>query len=324
MEHEEKQDLYSIILPLFYFSKVLGITPFNLEGQIGNRELKISHLSVIYFVTIRVITLIGQILHFFKNFEISKSYSGQVFVTASFIIGLLHLLLSVMLFIIMFVKRILVLELFNKLSDIHFFILDKINLNDNLYKFWQRILVYAVIIQSILFILPIMLLNLSNIFYSTYEYFTEICNCFSVFIFYILDIHVINIMFLLKQYFSVINSSIVNVMNEFHSSEILGQHKKVVNSSKVKLKKLKGLHSYICNIADFTNVTYSIQIMLIIADRYFIFLYKVYCTITSVLKYQTDIYSSTIHNIISTNVTFLGTVQIIIMLWSTSAVSKEV
>ncbi|KAJ9599790.1 hypothetical protein L9F63_026357, partial [Diploptera punctata] len=300
MERKEKQDLYSIILPLFYVFKVLGITPFNLEGHIGNRELQISQLSVIYFIVIRIVTLIGHFLHFFGN-VIGKSYSGQVFVTATFIIGLFRLLFSIVLFIMSFIKRVLVVELFNKLSDIHFFILDEINLNDNGFKIWQRIVLCLIFIQSIVFIPAIIVADLSIETQNIYEYFIENCNFFSLIPFYLLDILVINVMFLLKQYFSITNSEIVNVMNEFNSSEVLKQ---------LKLKQLKVLHFSICNIADFTNSTYNIQIILIIVDRFLIVSYNVYFAITYVLKYQNGVYSSNIYVIISTSVIILGAAHI--------------
>ncbi|KAJ9599791.1 hypothetical protein L9F63_026358, partial [Diploptera punctata] len=329
MESIKKKDILWVIFPLYYFSKVLGVTPFNLKGQIGARKFYISHSALIYSIVINIISLIGQVFVFLQN--VDKLGYGRVQITSSVINGFFHLVFSISFFVMLIVKNVTVLSLFNMLLDIGEIMFDKMNMNQNGFSNWKRIIVCGIFIYFITFIPVFIYCNYARTY--IFGHFVQNSVLYSFFPFYIIDVHVINIMYLLKQYFLIINSRILNVMKEFHTKEATQQCKKVdikntlplaVNSIKIRLKCLKELHFYMCNIAEFTYSVYGIKILLSTADKFFVLLSNVYFIIVTILNYDRGVYDNILYTILPTNVAILGAVQLILILWSANSSSNEV
>ena len=48
--HAEAVDIYSISKPVFFVSKVLGLSPYNAVGDIGNRRVIVTVYAIIYSI----------------------------------------------------------------------------------------------------------------------------------------------------------------------------------------------------------------------------------------------------------------------------------
>ena len=46
--HTETVDIYSILNPVFFVTKVFGLSPYNAVGDIGNRRIIVTVPAIIY------------------------------------------------------------------------------------------------------------------------------------------------------------------------------------------------------------------------------------------------------------------------------------
>jgi hypothetical protein len=55
--HREAVDIYSILKPVFFVSKVLGLSPYNVVGDIGNRSIIVTVSAIIYSIGMIVLNI---------------------------------------------------------------------------------------------------------------------------------------------------------------------------------------------------------------------------------------------------------------------------
>jgi hypothetical protein len=48
--HTESVDIYSILKPVFFVSKVLGLSPYNAAGDIGSRNIIVTVTAIVYSI----------------------------------------------------------------------------------------------------------------------------------------------------------------------------------------------------------------------------------------------------------------------------------
>ena len=325
MASETRKDLYSVVLPLYHFSKILGLTPFTLDGKIGARNFEVSYLGLTYSIVIGIVSIICHSLFLF--YDSSEYFSEKVFLAASNLQLISQLSLTLLLYVMLFIKNRSILNIINKLSNIN-----KIHKNDS-YRIWHIVLLCWIFIIFSTHISVTVTYNLLVKSPNIYLRISQNSGSFSFVIFNIVEIHFINIMFLLKKYFSTINSTICDVMNEFHSSEVTKHLKKVkdlnllskiVNSTKRKLKYLKELHCDISNIAEYANSTYNMKILFIVADKFCIFLSNTYFTTVTILNYDRGPFDSKLWDVTVTIMMCVNMLQFVLILWYSSTAANEV
>ena len=324
MEPKRTKDLYSVVLPLYYVSKILGFIPFTLVGQTGTRKFKVSNLGLTYSTIIGIVSLMCHSLFFFYDY--SEYSSEKVFSAAENLHSICHLIFSFVLYVILFMKNRSILDIINKLSDINI-----VHTND--YGIWNMILVCWIFIIFLIYISVIGIINLLSTVNNIALLISNNYGFFCSLIFSLIEVHFINIMFLLKKYFSTINSTICDVMNEFHSSEKTVHLKtvkglnilsKTVISTKTKLNYLKELHCDMCNITELANSTYNMKMLFIIADKFCDTLSNAYFTVITILNYDKGPFSGSVWNITAICFMCFSAVQFILILWYASAAAGEV
>lgn len=71
--HEEVAHIYSVLKPVFFTSKILGLAPYNVVGDTNKTKIRVSTLGVVYSLTVSIVTagLLGH--HQFKVMNLWKN-----------------------------------------------------------------------------------------------------------------------------------------------------------------------------------------------------------------------------------------------------------
>jgi hypothetical protein len=328
-------DLYSVINPLLYASKAAGVAPFVLEGDIGNRRLRISRPAVMYSILVLLILLGRQI---FLIREIIFFDLETVFKTAA-VIETLAYSVSTSGFALMFLLK----------GPEMYKILHKLSLFDELIggmdKSYNSALLFL-IGQMFSHLLVVLLLSVTVSVYAGFMTFVNFVGRSATVnnlpIILIVDTQLFNIMLLLKQRFSVINLQIMDCINKRHVTfSVRRSNNKVADSlityvPKVtlmdcshqlpcqRLQRLKKLHEYLCDISELVNCTYAIHMLLNVMLKFIAIVFNIYFRLLRVLKSDKGQYNDDVWEWVMTGMLGWYGVKLGAIVWACTSTAQEV
>jgi hypothetical protein len=328
-------DLYSVIKPLLYASKAVGVAPFVLEGEIGNRRLRISAPAVMYSVLLLSILLGRQI---FLIREIIFFDLETVFKTAA-VIETLTYSISTSGFALMFLLKS------TKMNRI----LHKLSLFDELIGGMERSYNSAILLligQMCLHLVVVVSLTITVIAYVGFEAFVNFIGRSATVnnlpIILIVDTQLLNIILLLKQRFSAVNLKIADYLNENQITfSIRPRNNKVAVSlitfiPKVtlmdssldlpfkRLQHLKNLHDFLCDISELVNCTYTVHMLLNVMLKFIAIVFNIYFRLLRVLKSDKGQYNDDVWEWVMTGMLGWYVLKLSAVVWACTSTSREV
>ena len=322
MEHIKESDLFHAILPLFYVSKCLGLTPFYLDGKIGARKFKISHPALAYSITVAGLVIAVQIVRVWLNF---KQDLQIVFHTTRIIYSLIYVLLSLTTPLITLIKTNTISNIINTFSDFDILLWNLVNReNYDSYRISRFILRCELLLESFLVVFIFVFVQLSSL--SNLEILITELEIFLNVIATVVDLHVINLMFLLKQRFSTINSTIFNPKDQFWISVLPNDTEETLkeNSLAKKVKYFRKLYSSLVDISEIIMSTYSVQMLMSVIVKVIPILHHSYFSVITIMKEDRGFYGTFTWNFFSIVILIVLTAHLIMIIWSISAATKQV
>jgi hypothetical protein len=327
-------DLYSTIKLLLYASKALGVAPFVLEGEIGSRKLRISRPAVIYSVIILLMLLGRQI---FLIREILFSQFEAVFKTTA-VIETLTYSISTSGFALMFLFQ----------SNNICRILHKLSLFDELVPGMEKSYKPALLLLIAQMCLHSAIFFTLGLFVSAYTGFLNFlyfvinsaaANDFPIIL--IVDTQLFNIMLLLKQRFSTINLKITECLNENQikfsvqlpnnvTVPLITHIPKVsvtemsLEISRKRMKRLRNVHEFLCDISELVNRTYAIHMLLNVMLKFIVIVFNVYFRLLRVLKSDKGQYDDDVWEWVMTGMLIWNVSKLSAILWACSSTTQEV
>jgi hypothetical protein len=279
--HTEAMDVYSILKPAFFVSKVLGLSPYSAVGDIGNRKIIVTVSGILYSLGMVILTAsqlpYGVLAPLFTGDNIC-AYSES--------------------FIMLVTQCLAVFAYFTSLLGCRQTAKQFARLNDLIgrtyYCEWKIDLQLLVIIQALFVIMSVTagVLDISQIIRECYEFYTVLF----VTLYYVSDLagfmlehQFVTFMQILKRTVQnwnkhidavcesddIINSPLyTNLMNGQNSILFTVSNKSVtskrvkIHSKVVHFQKLRELHASACDIAESVNAIYSPMLLLSVARTF--------------------------------------------------------
>ncbi|PSN30829.1 hypothetical protein C0J52_17334 [Blattella germanica] len=322
-------DIYSVIKPMLYISKLLGMAPFSLKDEIGSRNLEVSNPATVYSILILLILFIRQ-YWIFNNlyFEVVDS----VFKTVAKIETLTISLTTLGSIIILLYKRHYICIIFQHISqfDSRLCTLTKFNESALLLLIGQ-ICFHSVISTALCLSVTI------HIGFLNFIKFINSSPLSNMLIILVIDIQVTNLLTLIWQRFKAINQQFENEINngiffinqessnKINTSFIISNvENKWFKNSFIKFKELKDHHYNLCSICGTVNNTYGILMLMNVLFKFVDIVFNAYFRILRVLKYSKGQYDHDIWEWTMTALMCWYIVKLAITLWSYSSVTYQV
>ncbi|KAJ9583547.1 hypothetical protein L9F63_022110, partial [Diploptera punctata] len=322
MEQPEEIDLFYAILPLFRVSKIVGLSPFNFYSDIKPRKLIHSFSTLAYSIAVSVIIVIAQATA--ACIDLSQNLPTLLFIT-TFIYTSVSLTVIITMPIISIIKIKSVSNIINELSEFDVLLWNDLNKRRRIYKMTRLTLVYELLIEILLAIFVLTFFNLAspkNIFNILSINMHFLPNCIE----HIVDLHVINLMFLLKQRFSEINN-ILFVSNDRIRDSKRSTCNKIspeMNLSAREVDRFQRLHSSLSNIVYLINSTFGFQILMNVAAKLFVIIFHSLFAVVTIMKYDRGTYGSLLFNVASSSVLFMKIVHLVLLIMTVNAAENEV
>lgn len=328
-------DLYSVIKPLLYVSKAVGVAPFVLEGELKNRRLRISGPAVVYSVLVLLI-LLGRQISLIR--EIYLFDLETVFKTAA-VIETVTYSISTSGFALMFLL---------KRTDMYK-ILHKLSLFDELFGDMERSYNSALLFligQMCLHLVVVLTLSITVSSYvgliTFIDFVGRSATVNNLPIILIVDTQLFNIMLLLKQRFFAVNLKITDHLNENHNTfSIRPRNSKVAVSLITQIPKvtlmdssfdlpcerfqyLKNLHEFLCDISELVNCTYAIHMLLNVILKFIAIVFNIYFRLLRLLKSDKGQYSDDVWEWVMTGMLGWYVLKLGAIVWACASTAREV
>jgi hypothetical protein len=271
----EEVDVYSILKPVFFVSKVLGLSPYNAVGDIGNRSVIVTVSAIIYSIGLFILN-VGVFAYFiFPSMFLWENICS----TSEHIIclGIICHALSAYFTCLLGCKQ--TARQFEKLNDL---------IGKTYYSVWRRDLqlLLAMQILCVVIIVTVGVLDTSQAISQFYD--------FSILLIFI-PYHVAEIAGFMSEhqfvaFMHILKRTVQNCNNHIdgvcENDDIINSplHKNLINGQKsvlfivshtsvtskrekihsklIKFKQLRELHASVCDIAESVNAIYSPMLLL--------------------------------------------------------------
>jgi len=301
--HTEAVDVYSILKPIFFVSKVLGLSPYNAVGDIGNRRFIVTVSAIIYSIGMFILN-VGALSY--GAFTARFTWEN-ICTSAASIIMLETLCLALSAYCTCLLGCRQTARLFERLNDL---------IGETYYSAWRRDLRLLLITQAlfVIMIVTVAVLDISQTTSELYEFHTVL---FSM-IYYVTDLagfmsehQFVAFMHTLKRTVQnwnnhidgvsenddVINSPLYRKEMNRRKSVILIDSNNSVNSKREKIhsklmhfKQLREFHASACDIAESVNAVYSPVLLLSVARSFTTLTYILYYILYSFIVQKTNFF----------------------------------
>ncbi|KAJ9583548.1 hypothetical protein L9F63_022111, partial [Diploptera punctata] len=322
MEQPEEIDLFYAILPLFRISKIVGLSPFTVYSGIKSRKLIHSVSTLAYSITVSLFIVIAQAAA--SYIDISQNLPTVLFIT-SFIYTSVSLTVIIIMPILGLIKMNSVSNIINELSEFDVLLWNDSNKRRRIYQTTRLTLVCELLIDMFLAIFILTLFNLSRA-KDIFDILATNMHLFPNCIEHIVDLHVINLMFLLKQRFSEINNILfvpndrIRVSKRSNCDKISPE----MNLSAREVDRYQRLHSSLSNIVYLINSAFGFQILINVAAKLFVIIFHSLFAVVTIMKYDRGTYGSLLFNVASSSVLFMKIVHLVLLIMAVNAAENEV
>jgi hypothetical protein len=279
--HTEAVDVYSILKPVFFVSKVLGLSPYNAGGDIGNRTIIVTVSGILYSLGMSILTvclLPYSVLATSFTWDNICTYSENIIMLAT-------LSLAVSAYFTSLLGCRQTAKQFARLNDL---------IGGTYYCVWKIDLQLLVITQALFVIMSVTagMLDISQVIREYFGFYTVLF----VTLYYVLEVagfmsehQFVAFIHIIKRTVQNWNNHIDDVCESediinspFHRNLTNGQKSisftvsnKSVTSKRVKIhskvahfQKLRELHASACEIAESVNAIYSPMLLLSVARTF--------------------------------------------------------
>ena len=334
--HTEAVDVYSVLKPVFFVSKVLGLSPYSAVGDIGNRRIIVTVSAVIYSIGM-VILNVG--VFAYRLIEMNTLGNICNFGERILYFGALCHAVSGYFTSLLGCKQIA--REFTRLSDL---------IGKTYYSAWRRDsqLLLAMTIVCVILIVTAGVLEISH----AKSEFRDFHKVLAFMLFYVTDFagfmsehQFVTFMHVLKRTVQnwnnridalcenddVINSSFYrNYMNGQKSVLLIVSHtsatskRERMHSKLMHFKQLRELHASACDIAESVNAVYSPMLLMSVAKLFVSITHMVYYIVVSFIVQKANFFCEFTGNNSYVIWLILYLVRLIWMVHFTTFTAKEV
>jgi hypothetical protein len=333
----EAVDVFCILKPVFFVSKVLGLSPYSAVGDIGNRNIIVTLSGILYGIGMVILT-VGQlpcgVLADLLNWENICTCSESIMILET-------LCLAIFAYCTSLLGCRQTAKQFARLNDL---------IGETYYCVWKVDLQLLVIIQVVFIIMIVTsgVLDVSQLVREFYELYPAL----SLTIYYVSELvgfmsehqfvvfmHIIkrtvqrwnNHIDSVSENENIINSPFYrNLINGEKSILITVSNKPVaskrekIHSNVVNFQKLRELHASACDIAESVNAIYSPMLLLSVARSFTSLTHILYYILMNFIVQKRSFYCKFSENTAYFVWLVYGSASLIMLVYFTALTAKEV
>ena len=321
METERRKDFYHVIVPLLYISKLVGVTPFNLEGSVGRRRLIISYLHLVYSVILQVILIINATLYVY----ILDSGYDHVLTILAMSMNLFNCVLSVIVPGAFLYHSTSLLELLNRCADFDVKLSNLLDIRDDLYGKSRLFITIQTCCGICLYLLPGNFLFIVVFCDDFANYFRQFLSLISHFERVVSDMHIGNMIMYFTQRFSKINLIIQRHIDECESLEGHGGCRMREDRRFVSyVKCTQSLYADLCKLAQRMNSIYNVPVLIEALTKFSVMLLYTYFYSLSLLGGKKADFAVNMWHILFLSTLMWHVVDLLILTNAATSASQEV
>ena len=330
-------DVYSVFKPVYFVSKILGLSPYNAVGDIGNRRVIVTVSAIIYCLGMTVLN-VGVLAY---SLLIAMFTWENICSSGESIIGLETMCLALCAYCTCLLGCRQTARQLEKLNDLT---------GKTYYSAWRRDiqLLLAMQVLFVIMIVTVAVLDISQVTSELYD-FDSVLFCMT---YYVTDLagvmsehQFVAFMHILKRTVQnwnnhmdgvsengdVVNSPLYrNEMNRrksvifIESSNSVTSKREKIHLKLMQFKQLRELHASACDIAESVNAVYSPLLLLSVARSFTTLTYILYYILYSFIVKKTNLFCKFTENESYFVLLIYSSVRLIWLVYFVALTAKEV